>query len=321
MKNTRSRKLKELLRSRPFRLVVLVLFFAAFFAHARLILLLALALAIFASALRHFSWGKRVLDILIFLALAAIVVQLLAYRHAVNTRKFVNSHSPVSLKDVPDGTYTGEAWGANGPIKVSFDVKGHKFTRLDVLSHREQVYAFDEVFKNLHELKSTDLSELRPFAFRGWVSVGGLQKAIENAILTRHPKFPRLPRWVGAVYSVASHRPDKIAVNALFVLFIVFLGFDYSLGPILFEGTGQSLNCYNCQACVGVCPVKQVGDYAFPITLVTEARLGRFETVKELAKYCVACGRCAGKCPVGNSAPSIAAACVIICKEREAANG
>ncbi|HDH96900.1 MAG TPA: hypothetical protein ENF73_04130 [Proteobacteria bacterium] len=314
-----SRKFAETLRSRPFRLIVLVLFFAAFFAHARLLFLLALGLAIFASAVRHFSWGRRVLDILVFMALAAIAVQLLAYRHAVKVRNFVESMSPVSLEEVPDGAYVGEAWGANGPISVRVVVKDHRFERLDLLSYREQVYAFDDVIAHLRELKNTDLSEFYPFAFRGWIAVAGLQRAIENAILTQHPRYPKPPRWVAAVYRLASHRPDKIAFNALFVLFIVFLAFDYSLGPVLFEGTGQSLNCYNCQACVGVCPVKQVGEYAFPITLVVEARLGRFDRVRELAKYCVACGRCAGKCPVGNSAPSIAAACVIISKKRKAA--
>ena len=314
-------KLKETLRSRPFRLVAIVLFFAAFFAHARLVLLLALGIAIFASAIRHFSWGKRVMDILVIMALAAIAVQLLAYRHALKIKRFLDEHSPVPLSEVPDGTYEGEAWGANGIIKVRVSVEDHRLKSIDVLEHREQIYAFDDIVRGIGKLESTDLSGLRPLIFKSDKTTRGLERAIEYALLSARPDFPKLPGWAAAVYGIASHRPDKIAANALFVLFIVFLAFDYALGPVLFPGTGQSLNCYNCQACVGVCPVKQVGDMPFPITIVTEARLGRFEVVKELAKYCVACGRCAGKCPVGNSAPSVAAACVIALRKRKESHG
>ena len=232
----------------------------------------------------------------------------------------MESNSPVKLEEVPDGTYAGEAWGANGNIKVRVDVKNHRFANLEILSHSEPIFIFDEVIKNLPKLLSTDLSDFYPLAFRGWISVDGLEHAIENAILSKNPEFPKLPQWASIIFQMTSHRPDKIAINAFFVLFIVFLAFDYALGPVLFPGTGQSLSCYNCQACVGVCPIKEVNGMPFPITMVTEARLGRFEIVKELAKYCVACGKCAGKCPVGNSAPHIAAASIIIARKKKAVN-
>jgi len=82
------------------------------------------------------------------------------------------------------------------------------------------------------------------------------------------------------------------------------------LQPALVSGTGQALNCYNCQTCVGVCPVKIVDGEPYPMTMILATRLGDYEKVKRLAKYCVACSRCAGKCPVGDSGPSIAAAAI-----------
>ena len=68
--------------------------------------------------------------------------------------------------------------------------------------------------------------------------------------------------------------------------------------------------CYNCQTCVGACPVKMVEGAPYPMTMVLETRLGNYPRVVELARYCVGCGRCAGKCPAGISAPRLAAAAV-----------
>ena len=95
--------------------------------------------------------------------------------------------------------------------------------------------------------------------------------------------------------------------NALAILFCIVLVFDYTMQPVLVKGTGQALNCYNCQTCVGVCPVKIIDGEPYPMTMILAARLGDYEKAKYLSKFCVACSRCAGKCPVGDSRPSIAA--------------
>ena len=64
----------------------------------------------------------------------------------------------------------------------------------------------------------------------------------------------------------------------------------------------------DCQTCVGTCPVKRAEGRLFPMEMVLRARLGDYDTVMSLSKYCVGCARCAAKCPAGISAPSVASA-------------
>ena len=106
---------------------------------------------------------------------------------------------------------------------------------------------------------------------------------------------------------ISNFRLDLPTFNALAILFCIVLVFDYTMQPVLVKGTGQALNCYNCQTCVGVCPVKIIDGEPYPMTMILAARLGDYEKAKYLSKFCVACSRCAGKCPVGDSRPSIAA--------------
>ena len=117
--------------------------------------------------------------------------------------------------------------------------------------------------------------------------------------------------WAESFYRL---RKNRIALASL--IFIILLTFDFSIQPVLAPGTGQSLNCYNCQACVGVCPVKMVDGDPFPMIMVLEARLGNFERVAELAEYCVGCGKCAAKCPIGNSGPLIASSCYVLWRDQ-----
>jgi ferredoxin len=160
--------------------------------------------------------------------------------------------------------------------------------------------------------------ELVPSLIHGGpLAARGFKQAVFDALWRNVSGFPRISRISEWAYFVASNRLTLTTANVMAILFILLLVFDYSLQPVLFRDTGQSLNCYNCQVCVGACPVKAVGPHPFPMTMVLAARLGDYRLVKELSHYCVGCGQCAQKCPVGNSAPSIAAACNVLYRDEQ----
>ena len=105
------------------------------------------------------------------------------------------------------------------------------------------------------------------------------------------------------------------------ILFAAFLVFEYTLQSMLTPGTGRSINCYNCASCVGACPVKEAEGVQFPMGLVLLTRLGNYERVMELSKYCVGCGRCAAKCPISNSGPLVISAAYYACLKQKKEKG
>ncbi|MCK4594429.1 4Fe-4S dicluster domain-containing protein, partial [bacterium] len=100
---------------------------------------------------------------------------------------------------------------------------------------------------------------------------------------------------------------SRETIFQLCIIFGIIFMLDFMISGVMVRNTGESLNCYNCQACVGVCPVGRVeDDVPLPMTMVLETRLGNYARVEELAKYCVGCGLCASRCPSGISPVSLA---------------
>jgi ferredoxin len=210
-----------------------------------------------------------------------------------------------------DGTYRGTGQGPRGPTEVYVTVQNGTIRGISIGDYLDAVSIDREAIDSVRNLilarnsldLSPDLTDRTP-------AIRGFYDAVSNALWTADSSFPRVSPLTRLTYFFASHNFSSFTFNALAIIFIVFLVFDYSLQSIMRKDTGQSLVCYNCQTCVGACPVKMVEGVPYPMTMVLETRLGNYRRVVELAHYCVGCGRCAGKCPAGISAPMLAAAAV-----------
>lgn len=291
------------------RLAVALLVVAAAFAGARLVALgiLFVGLSVWAVA----RWRRGHKDLALGLA-AALVAGVGLYAFAAfevwNLRAWRADHFAEAVPLARDGTYEGEGNGKRGPVKVALTVKDGRVEGLEVREHYETIpiaaRALDELSSRLRGRGDLDVDAVTGATQTSF----GIINAARDAAWKGVAGAPRLSPVTRAVLWAASIRVQKVTFHSLAVIFIVILLLDYTLQAALVEGTGQTLNCMDCQTCVGTCPVKKAEGRLFPMEMVLRARLGDYETVAALAKYCVGCARCTAKCPAGISAPSVAAA-------------
>lgn len=304
------------LNSRGVRLVLYALLVAILFPSSRYILFVAIILTLAVTWFKDYrlNGSKKILYLV-----AAILVLKIGYFisyydvKSVDELRIAKRPWGAGISQVQDGKYIGEGQGYRGSIKTEVEVKNHRIISIKTLEYSDLISVLDnQVSAFKREILTKGMLERpnQPEMFRGATeTLTGYVNAVEAALTKGIPNFPE--------YSVFSNiylntfigkAPDRVTLNALAILFAAFMVFEYTLQSMLTPGTGRSINCYNCASCVGVCPVKEVEGVQMPMGMVLLTRLGDYDRVMELSKYCVGCGRCASKCPIGNSGPLVISA-------------
>jgi uncharacterized protein with FMN-binding domain/ferredoxin len=291
---------------------------AAFaFVYGRMILFALLGLLIFISAIKKYIIHKKSYFMIIIPAILLFFVMGIYYLVQYDrVATYIKNNYPFDLELVDNGVYEGVGEGLRGPIKVQVQIDDAKIKDIKIVQHQEMINALKGLPEQIITANKLDVDLVPPTIHGSIESTEGFREAVTNAVFSGLPDRPKFNTVTQVIHNFTRFRFGMTTWNALAILFCIILVFDYTLQPTLVSGTGQALNCYNCQTCVGVCPVKIVDGEPYPMTMILAARLGNYEKVKRLAKYCVACSRCAGKCPVGDSGPSIAAAAISFSRKR-----
>ena len=307
----------EKIFERSWRLSILMIVAALAFVSGRMILFALLGLLIFIAAIKTYIVHKKSYFMIIIPAiLIAFVLGIFYLVDYGKVASYIKDHYPFDLEYVDNGTFEGVGQGLRGPIKVKVEIDDAHIKAIEVVQHQEMINALKGLPEQIIAENRLDVELVPPTIHGSIETTEGFREAVTNAVLAGIPDRPKFNTITQIIHKFSQFRFGMTTWNALAILFCIILVFDYTLQPTLVSGTGQALNCYNCQTCVGVCPVKIVDGEPYPMTMILAARLGDYEKVTRLAKYCVACSRCAGKCPVGDSGPSIAAAAISYARKK-----
>jgi uncharacterized protein with FMN-binding domain/ferredoxin len=312
-------RLNNVLSSRPWRFAILAFVIALIFSEARIMMLLLLIIPVFAS-LRTLKKNPYLLTTLFALCGIGLLSQILSMTDAGRVRDYMASHTPPDPGSAKNGAYLGTGEGPRGPTNVNVTVQDGKILDIVLLGYLDAISIDREAIDSVRSVILANNSlDLHPDLVDRTPAIRGFYDAVCNALWAADPDFPGVSPLTRLTYFFTRHHFSRSTFNAMAIIFIVFLLFDYTIQSVLRKDTGQSLVCYNCQTCVGACPVKMVEGEPYPMTMVIETRLGNYSHVVALARYCVGCGRCAGKCPAGISAPRLAAAAVsLVAHEKKA---
>lgn len=303
---------------RFWRWVILGFVFSLLFPDARAYILVILIFGVyFYLAFNKFQWQKpAAIGIAVVLALV-----LFGINHYSEMQ--IEAAQQEALEIVEDGRHTGVAEGFRDDVEVEVEIEDGLIVDFAVEEDDTPDYgdkAAEEMTERILEAQSLEVDTVSGATITSEAIIEAAEEAIQPEEKEVEP---------GALASfIAFFTSGLWALPTLYQLVVVFIGIiviDFVLQSVLVPKTGESLNCMNCQACVGVCPVRHVeGGIPLPMQMALSARMGDYEEVKRLLDYCVGCGRCSGRCPNGVSPVMLAGRAKVIddkLKEGEGLDG